>query len=212
MRAFKSGLATIFAIGLVAGSAVGVAAQDDEASMAPSSFTGGFTGGQPDFSTDPETGLTLVVIPFEATDSRASGTWTFLQDGASIEDDEARYQVFSNSVRVENDRGTWVGEQFGLQTRLLPDGDDHSAVLYEFAGEAATRASRCSCPRPRRATRLVSSASSSLPISSRAFRHRHRSLKPTNRRIASPRLRMRPVQRGGRHRPTTLPSSLTLTR
>ena len=135
MRAIKTTTISILAIGLLAGSAAGIVAQDNEASMAPSSFTGGFTGGQPDFSTDPETGLTLVVIPFEATDSRASGTWTFLQDGASIEDGEARYQVFSNSVRVENDRGTWVGTQFGLQTRLLPDGDDHSAVLYEFAGE-----------------------------------------------------------------------------
>jgi hypothetical protein len=98
----KSTLITAVTIGLLAGSAVGVAAQDGSADpMAPSVFSGLAEGdGPPEFSEDPDTGLDRVVFPWGVTDSRASGTWTQLEDGARVEAGGSDYEVGSSSVRL----------------------------------------------------------------------------------------------------------------
>ena len=66
MKKFRTPLVAAIAIGLLAGSAVGVAAQDEAADpMASSTFTAEFgDGGPPKISEDPDTGLTIVVVPW----------------------------------------------------------------------------------------------------------------------------------------------------
>jgi hypothetical protein len=129
----KSTLAITITIGLLAGSSLGVAAQDEADPMAPSTFTWELSDGE--FGTDPETGLFVVVGRSEATDPRATGTWTQFEEGAAVEDDGRRYQVASGSIRLLNEGGAWVGTSRGLGTRLLPEGDDSVLTFKELSGE-----------------------------------------------------------------------------
>jgi hypothetical protein len=132
----KSTLITAVTIGLLAGSAVGVAAQDGSADpMAPSVFSGLAEGdGPPEFSEDPDTGLDRVVFPWDVTDSRASGTWTQLEDGARVEAGVSDYEVGSSSVRLANDGGAWVGTARLVSSRD-PNGEGNVGVFTELVGE-----------------------------------------------------------------------------
>jgi hypothetical protein len=76
----RTTITSILALGLLAGSAVGVAAQEADP-MAPSTFTIQ-RAGEPEVTTDPGTGATIVVGEKESTDQRASGTWTEVVGGA----------------------------------------------------------------------------------------------------------------------------------
>ena len=67
MRIIKTTTISILAVGLLAGSAVGVAAQDADP-MAPSTFTIQ-RAGEPEGTTDPS-GAIIVVGPVESTDQR----------------------------------------------------------------------------------------------------------------------------------------------
>jgi hypothetical protein len=134
VKGLKPTLISVIAMGLLAGSAVGVAAQDEDP-MAPSTFTGEGTE-EPAFSTDPETGLTIAVATFEATDSRASGTWTQVEDPAVVEGDDGRqYQVGRVAVRLVNDGGSWVGTHQGFIVSPLAEGPPSVGFFSEMAGE-----------------------------------------------------------------------------
>ena len=137
MRAIKTTSISILAIGLLAGSAVGVAAQDEPADpMASSTFTAEFgDGGSPEISTDPETGLDLVVIsPFELADSRASGTWSQIEDFARVEDGGREYRAGGSSVRLANDGGAWVGTLRFMSSRGA-NGEGSVGAFTELVGE-----------------------------------------------------------------------------
>jgi hypothetical protein len=136
----KTTFISILAIGLLAGSAVGVAAQDEEADpMAPSAFSGDASGDEPpEFYTDPETGLEVVVIPtFNMADPRASGTWTEVEDGADVEDGGLNYGAGVSSVRLANDGGAWIGTKRSIGSN---DGEGEGSqgsrgVFTELVGE-----------------------------------------------------------------------------
>jgi hypothetical protein len=136
VKGLKAGVISILAIGLVAGSAVGVAAQDEAADpMAPSTFTGEFTGTAED-STDPATGLEVSVSPWEATDPRASGTWTGAEDAAVLDgDDGQQFTVGREAVRLANDGGAWVGTKRWFLALSLPDGPVSVGTFTELVGE-----------------------------------------------------------------------------
>ena len=133
MRATKTTILSILAVGLLAGSAVGVAAQDDATDqMAPSVFTTSVVPGPPEFSEDPATGLPVAVVEFTATDPRAAGMMTAIEDGSEIEADGRMYYTLSSSVRLVNDGGAWVGTNRGVNV----ESEDGAAGWYaEYAGE-----------------------------------------------------------------------------
>jgi hypothetical protein len=121
VKGLKSTLVSAIAIGLLAGSAVGVAAQDD-AGMDPAFFTAQFGDGTGFEDSelegaDPEFGRTLNIteITVDATDPRASGVMDravssrcFGAEGCP----DADVRVLS--MRLENDGGSWEGTGLGL--------------------------------------------------------------------------------------------------
>ena len=138
VRAIKTITVSILAIGLLAGSAVGVAAQDEAADpMAPNWFTWEVLGdGPPEFSEDPTTGLPVITVQVEATDGRASGALTNLESFAQVEDDE-RYRIGSTSLRLVNDGGEWVGtSRFVAGATAGPNGNDVNGNFIEMAGRS----------------------------------------------------------------------------
>ena len=127
MRTLKSGLITVIAIGLLAGSAIGVAAQDEEATSVP------VTIGPPLDEDSPE-------IPVEAADPRASGVMITENDfGGS-----SSHTIVRSGIRLTNDDGAWVGT--GLDVAAIdeaatdcPAGQEcypaTQGSMYELAGE-----------------------------------------------------------------------------
>jgi hypothetical protein len=127
MRAIKTTTISILALGLLAGSAVGVAAQDEEAAdpMAPAVFKIGFAGAPADVFdetvTETEQGLSVrntgaIDIPVEAGDARASGLFT----GPRNEEWAGRVGVVSAQLRITNDAGTWSGPATGVLRLKAP--------------------------------------------------------------------------------------------
>ena len=139
MRRVKATVISVLAVGLLTGSAVGVAAQDEAADpMAPNWFTWEAQGeGPPDFSVDPATGLPVLTVEMAATDERVSGALTLLENFAQVEDDD-RYRVGSTSLRLVNDGGTWFGTQrFVGGATAGPNGNDVNGNFIEMTGEGA---------------------------------------------------------------------------
>ena len=122
MRAIKTTTISILAIGLLAGSAVGVAAQDEGAASDVSYFTWD-TAGPPEFSEDPATGLPVVTVQIEATDERAGGTATTIEDG------------IISAVRLVNDGGSWVGMGRGVNASDPEAGTGGRAWFTEYTGQ-----------------------------------------------------------------------------
>ena len=124
MRGIKTISISILTIGLLAGSAVGVAAQDEGAAdpMAPSFFAVEYVAGD-NFEFDEgtfeevapglerEDGSVTTGLFVEADDPRASGEWTRIENKAFIELDETPdgpqvATIGARSVRVTNDSGS----------------------------------------------------------------------------------------------------------
>jgi hypothetical protein len=104
--------------------------------MAPNWFTWEFlVDGAPEFSTDPASGLPLITVQVAATDGRASGALTSIEDFAQSEDDE-RYRVGSTGQRLANDGGAWVGTScFVAGAEAGPSGNDVNGNFTELVGE-----------------------------------------------------------------------------
>ena len=132
MRAIKTISISILALGLLAGSAVGVAGQEADP-MASSTFTLQRSG-EPEVTTDPS-GAPIVVGPVEATDQRASGTHTAVAAGAMVDvaDGDAG-RISSDAVRLDNEGGSWVGSNRGFLT-FPSDGPETVQFLGELVGE-----------------------------------------------------------------------------
>jgi hypothetical protein len=123
VRAIKT--ITILAIGLLAGSAVGAAAQDEEANtdapVGPSYFTGQLVS---DFDGKPYgSGVLFEGDAIEVSDPRVSGSLTRAGTANFHEDvgDSTVISFQADAWRIENDAGTWSGQGTGL-LRVGPDG------------------------------------------------------------------------------------------
>ena len=102
MRGIKTITISILALGLLAGSAVGVAAQDEESDpMAPSSFTWSYGDVEGSIRGYPEISQGFTVV---ASDPRASGEMT----NDPIDADE-EFLIGLWESRLVNDNGSWVG-------------------------------------------------------------------------------------------------------
>ena len=135
MRAIRITAISILAVGLLAGSAAGVTAQEEAAASEASYFTWD-TAGPPEFSLDSSTGLEIVSVPVEATDTRASGTLTDIANGGQVESDGWEYGVLISSLRLVNDGGSWVGTRRGMHAANFADESAGGiAWLDEYAGE-----------------------------------------------------------------------------
>jgi hypothetical protein len=110
VKGLKSTLTMAIAIGLLAGSAVGVTAQDEE--NAAAAFTMEVTG-TPDSSDYDETTKVSSTINMgvEATDARASGllSWTGFYGDVGSAEELPWFGVRKFGVRLDNDDGAWTG-------------------------------------------------------------------------------------------------------
>jgi len=118
MRTTKNTTISILAVGLLAGSAVGVAAQDEEAMGASTPVYVTWTAGEPtstiDGTFDEEAGelrgLVVQGAPVEASDPRLSGLYYFAANGNVQSGGTPDYgAVESRSWRMENAGGAWTG-------------------------------------------------------------------------------------------------------
>ena len=102
MRAIKTTTISILAIGLLAGSAVGVAAQDEETAAGATSFTGSVSGGEG--------------VDVETTDPRLTGSVLQAQntDIHSVSDRDQFVAPRSVNWRIENEGGAWTGQGYEL--------------------------------------------------------------------------------------------------
>ena len=118
MRTIKHNTISILAVGLLAGSAVGVAAQDEVDPMAPSTFTTEPIG-EPEVTADPETGLGTLVAPYEATDPRASGTIDLQPPARALYTAPtiAKVPPLFERIRVSDSNG---GETVVQQIKVMP--------------------------------------------------------------------------------------------
>ena len=148
MRTIKTITIFILAVGLLAGSAVGVAAQDEAADpMAPATFEVGFVNGPggdelEGTTTDTEygesrRGFGFVDFPFEAGDARASGLMTFVDNDEVVGNALAR----ARAMRIVNDEGAWEGTSSAF-LRMLEEPTagppfDHVADIAVLTGEGA---------------------------------------------------------------------------
>ncbi len=146
----KTGIGAILAIGLLAGSAVGVVAQEQGAEEAdplaslipieelalpsisplgsgPSTFT--WDAEEWDHTRDPESGLELRILRIEATEPRAAG-WVFtLDDRVEALDGDHDYGILGSLAKLSNDGGAWLGTWRGVS------GNAAQGEFAEFTGE-----------------------------------------------------------------------------
>jgi hypothetical protein len=105
MRTLKSGLITVIAIGLLAGSAIGVASQDEgEAAYVTGKLAvdgGSCTEDNGEWNECP---LTL-----EASDPRLSGAGSVRNAGLPLPGDEVFIVLVTQSLRIVNEEGAWTG-------------------------------------------------------------------------------------------------------
>ena len=121
VRAIKASIISSLAIGLLASSAVGVAAQDEELT-GPASFTG--TIGESAVVGEPTDAVVDGVLqirgleregPIESTDPRLTGTLSRVIDlDLQRVGDFGEVAVFTVRNRIDNDMGSWSGTSVGI--------------------------------------------------------------------------------------------------
>ena len=117
MRVIRTTTISILAVGLLAGSAVGVAAQDADPA-APSVWSGELVPAEGEQISFEETPTYLELLgrdsgQIEASDSRISGDWEQVL-AVRVFDPEGDGAVLQTAtVRVENDGGSWSGTYSG---------------------------------------------------------------------------------------------------
>ena len=147
MRTLKPGLITVIAIGLLAGSAVGVAAQDDSS---PAFFSWTYGDGEAEFvpgeMDESVPGVMTMrdftqVFSIEADDGRASGLSTYVFNSDSWADADAdapeMIDVISFSQRIVNEGGSWSGTGTLVDHTAPGEGAARSgASMATLAGES----------------------------------------------------------------------------
>ena len=117
MRAIKATTVSILAIGLLAGSAVGVTAQEEAAELSTPAYVTWQVTGDPvlvaEATFDEDAGEMRGLVqsaPVEASDPRLSGQYYFAINGNVQNNGSPDYGVLeSRSWRMENDGGAWTG-------------------------------------------------------------------------------------------------------
>ena len=133
MRAIRTTTISILAVALLAGSAVGVAAQVADP-MAPSTFTVQLVG-EPVVSNDPGTGTTRLVGEWESTEQRASGTLTQVVASTPVDVADGDGGLVQRlAEQLLTDGGSWVGSSRGFLT-FPSDGPETVQFLGELVGE-----------------------------------------------------------------------------
>lgn len=140
MRGIKPGLISIFAIGLLAGSAVGVAAQDEAAEeLAPALTSGSFmhSGDEPlsweeRIQDGVQTEEWVDSAAVEMSDPRLSGTITL--DYIKQRFDTRGTDLAWGAARIENDAGDWEGTMTQTSDR---DTGGREVGYYELVGSGA---------------------------------------------------------------------------
>ena len=131
MRAIKTTTISILAVGLLAGSAVGVAAQDDETDVSTPAYVTWEVTGDPinviDGAFDEEAaemrGLTVQGAPVEASDPRMSGLYYYVINGNGQKLNTPDFAIVeSRSMRMENDGGAWTGTTTYVEAGSGSDG------------------------------------------------------------------------------------------
>ena len=122
MRAIKTTTISILAVGLLAGSAVGVAAQEAEATAEVSSFTGTGTEGlevlaEGTFGVNTD-GLNdsvgvVYVARFDSDDDRLAGDATITANW-QFPDDPGYLLGTARTYELANEGGSWVGQSHSL--------------------------------------------------------------------------------------------------
>ena len=120
MRKARTTLTTVIAIGLLAGSAVGVAAQDEAAPNTEFTAEWGFTS----------SGCCSIVEP--ASDPRFVGVMSASVDQATYPFPDFFLRVASRALHVVNDEGAWRGVPSVVV--FHPDGTE-STTTQTFIGE-----------------------------------------------------------------------------
>jgi hypothetical protein len=116
VRAIRTSIISILSIGLLAGSAVGVAAQDEEAAE-PSTPTM-VMGTIDDDAAVRRAGEGIVIegIRFEMDDPRLTGTATLATNVTTDEGSSFRQTwVLGQALRLENEGGWWSGQGTGVE-------------------------------------------------------------------------------------------------
>jgi hypothetical protein len=127
----KSSFVAILAISLLASAAIGASAQGEAAT----SFTADLAGPPIEFSFDEDTYLERLVFEMEATDPRADGVLTLLAARGGLEDDDYRYTVSRESVRLATDEGAWVGTAVSAGLHDLSAETNRGGAVFELVGE-----------------------------------------------------------------------------
>ena len=135
MRAIKTSTISILALGLLAGSAVGVAAQDEEATT--TSFTGTIEFidvARESTDTDLGTGFTdysgfVILNSYESSDPRFTGDSSVVVNGVMVPDSFETTGQRATTYLVTNDGGSWLGE-----ARAFGNGETDSVSFITFVG------------------------------------------------------------------------------
>ena len=148
MRTVRLSLAGTLILMLVASLSVAAVAQDEADPMAPAYFTfatelsGAFAEGQVtaiDSTTTEIRGATWIGQPVEATDPRASGLLTYVDNADAFKFSDSHYTTVTSSVRLVNDGGTWSGTGTSVvaytSEMALSDEIPRSTGLTVLAGE-----------------------------------------------------------------------------
>jgi hypothetical protein len=156
----RTALITAIAIGLLAGSAVGVGAQDEESEAPSVAYTTGTSGRFADIVEPTEEpvsvgrqmrGFSLIDIPVEFTDARLSGLMTLSANGAGQDFADGYASLESRTYRIVNDDGAWAGSgdyivagpsdasPFIVQESMVLTGEDayEGLVAFVFMDQAS---------------------------------------------------------------------------
>ena len=151
MRASRTITISIVALGLLAGSAVGVAAQDEEADASVTTVTGttmwlntveeSTETMTPDGISENVGGVN--VFRFEASDPRLTGDATVTSNWVLIEDAESFGSLNADTYELSNDGGSWHGESTGFgspgfgagRTIILVGQDGYDGLTAYLHGE-----------------------------------------------------------------------------
>jgi hypothetical protein len=135
VRAIKTTTISILAVGLLAGSTVGAAAQDEEAADGATSFTG--TSIERDYLLDPPPVTTpdgmdvgtewVILLKWSTSDPRLTGEATATTNWVIDGSDDGFTYLGAHTYELSNDGGSWLGSGTHLASSEL--GVTGNAVL-----------------------------------------------------------------------------------
>ncbi len=147
MRAIRTTTISILAVGLLAGSAVGATAQDEETDLSTPAYVTWVSGdptsvmeGTVDEAAREMRGMRVDGIPIEASDPRLTGTAYFEVNGNAESSGDLDALIESRSVRIVNDEGAWTGVAQYVQVGDTSSGEYEPVLIQEWSvlsGEGA---------------------------------------------------------------------------